>query len=387
VRDIAIQSREDDLAVATFGRGFYVLDDLAPLRAATRELLESAATLFPVRRAWMYIPSQPLGLPGRAFQGASYFSAPNPPFGAVFTYYLKDELKTKKAKRQEEEKKIAEKGGDVLYPTWEALEAEDREEAPSIVLTVRDEAGGVVRRVTGPVTAGFHRVAWDLRYPAADPTSLTPPSDDNPFDQKPIGPLAMPGAYTVALEERIDGKLVPVGAPQSFRAEVLGAASLPAPDQKELLAFEQKTARLQRAVLGAVKAAADADERIKHLEAALDATPKADPALAEAVRALGPRLREIRLALSGGGVRAEHSEPEAPSIVGRVQGVVGGHWTTTSAPTTTHRQAYDAAAQAFEPVLAGLKRLVEVDLVGLEAKAEAAGAPWTPGRLPDWKKE
>jgi photosystem II stability/assembly factor-like uncharacterized protein len=387
VRDLAIQAREDDLVVATFGRGFYVLDDLAPLRAATREVLEGGVRLFPVRRAWMYVPQLPLGLPGRAFQGASHFSSPNPPFGAVFTYYLKDELKTRKAKRQEGEKKIAEKGGDVAYPSWDALEAEEREEAPAVVLTVRDEGGNVVRRVTGPVTAGFHRVAWDLRYPPADPTSLTPPSDDNPFDSKPIGPLAMPGTYTVSLDERVDGKLVPIGTPQTFRAEILGAASLPEPDRKELLAFEQQTARLQRAVLGAVRAAGEADERIKHLKESLEATPKADPGLFDAVRALEPRLRDIRLALSGGGVRAQHSEPEPPSIVDRVQGVVGGHWTTTTAPTTTHRQAYAAAAAAFEPVLAGLRRLVEVDLAGLESRAEAAGAPWTPGRVPEWKKE
>jgi hypothetical protein len=61
------------------------------------------------------------------------------------------------------------------------------------VLTVTDEAGGVVRRITGPVSGGFHRVAWDLRYPAANPTSLAKAGDLAPWDRAPSGPLAAPG--------------------------------------------------------------------------------------------------------------------------------------------------------------------------------------------------
>ena len=93
VRDLAIQDREDDLVVATFGRGFYVLDDLAPLRLATDAVLEGEATLFPVRKTWMFVPATPLGLRGKSFQGESFLTAENPPIGAVFTYHLPDGLK------------------------------------------------------------------------------------------------------------------------------------------------------------------------------------------------------------------------------------------------------------------------------------------------------
>ncbi len=387
VRDLEIQEREDDLVLATFGRGFYILDDYSPLRLVTAELLEREATLFPVPRTWMYIETDPLGLKGKSFQGASYFTAPNPPFGAVFTYYLEDELKTRRAKRQEEEKKPAEKGDDVFYPSWEALEAEEREEEPAVILTVTDEAGNVVRRLTGPVKAGFHRVAWDLRHPPASPTSLEPPKTDNPFVEPPVGPLAVPGTYRVALAKRVEGKLVPLGEPQAFTAEPLGAATLPAPDRGELAAFQRKTARLQRAVLGAVEAAGEADKRLDHLKKALDDTPGADPALMDEVRALRSRLRDLTLALSGGTVRQKYNEPELPSITDRVQGIIFGHWASTSAPTATHRQAYETAAEAFAGVLEGLRQLVEVDLAGLEQRAEAAGAPWTPGRVPRWSRE
>jgi len=76
-----------------------------------------------------------------------------------------------------------------------------------------------------------------------------------------------------------------------------------------------------------------------------------------------------------------------PSIVDRVQQIVNGHWDATSAPTATHRRNYDIAAGQFEPVLAKLRTLSLTDLEQIEHAAEAAGAPWTPGRVPDWKRE
>ncbi|MHC5002127.1 MAG: WD40/YVTN/BNR-like repeat-containing protein, partial [Planctomycetota bacterium] len=168
-RDLAIQRRENDLVGATFGRSFYVLDDYTPLRHVSEEMLAGEAALLPVRDAWWYVPRRPLGGGGKASQGEAFFIAPNPPFGAVFTYYLRDALKTRKEQRREREKAIEKAGGDTPYPGWDALREEQLEDDPAIVLTVRDADGAVVRRVTGPVGAGFHRVAWDLRYPPSDP--------------------------------------------------------------------------------------------------------------------------------------------------------------------------------------------------------------------------
>jgi hypothetical protein len=82
-----------------------------------------------------------------------------------------------------------------------------------------------------------------------------------------------------------------------------------------------------------------------------------------------------------------HNEADPPAIVDRVGQVVGGHWSSTSAPTQTHMENYHLAAQAFAPVLNDLRQLIEVDLKNLENKMEAADAPWTPGRVPVWKPE
>jgi len=387
MRDLVIQKRENDLVVATFGRGFYILDDYTPLRLVKPETLQKDFVTFPVKQAWMYMQSAPMGLTAKSFQGEAFYLAPNPPFGAVFTYYLKDDLKTRQKQRVEKEKEVEKEGGSPPYPSWRDLEAEQREKEPVIIATVQDAQGNVVRRGTGPVTAGFHRITWDLRYPPATPTTLTDPGGDNPFFQPPQGPMAVPGTYTVSFAKRMEGKLTPLGEPQSFTTVPLGLASLPAEDRPAVLAFEEKTARLQRAVFGAAKLLSDTQERVHYIQRALLNTPKADQKLVEDADALDTRLQDLDEKLNGNSVIRTHNEADPPSIVERVAQVVGGHWTSTSAPTQTHQENYRLASQAFAPVLDDLRKLVEVDLKSLEDRLEAAGAPWTPGRVPVWKPE
>jgi photosystem II stability/assembly factor-like uncharacterized protein len=386
VRDIAIQARENDLVIATFGRGIYILDDYTPLRVARPADLEQPALTFPVKKVLGYMPSSPLGGPGKASLGESFYVAPNPPFGAVFTYYLKESAQTRRERRQAAEKEAERKGETIRYPTREELVAEAREEAPTAVLTVTDSGGSVVRRITGPARAGIHRVAWNLRYPASTPVSLRQEAD-SPFAEPPSGPMVMPGTYTVSFALRVDGKETPFGTPQTFEVAALNLSTLPEADRKELLAFEQKVARLQRAVLGAINLARETADRLEHLKRAVDETPGAAPSLAAEVRALDGRLKDIQVALSGDQVMARRNEPTPPSIQERVNAIVRSHWTTTSPPTGTNQRAYEIAADEFTTALEQLRQLVEVDLKKVEAGLEAAGGPWTPGRVPVWKKE
>jgi photosystem II stability/assembly factor-like uncharacterized protein len=387
VRDIEIQRRENDLVLATFGRGFLILDDYTPLRQVNETTLTNETVLFPTRKAPLFAPSVLLGFPGKAFQGDDFFSAPNPPFGAVFTYYLKDEIKTKRKTRLDEEKKLAEKNEDTPYPSWEELKAEDREEEPSIMLIVTDEEGTTVRRVIAPTKAGFQRVAWDLRYPAFDPTELKPREDRAPWESGPAGPLAPPGTYHVQLAKRINGKLQPIGEPQTFTTETLGLSTLPEPDRKELIAFQQKTGKLLRAVLGAAESLKEAQNRIHFLKKAIDETPGADPELRERANELQQRLNDIDVIMNGDSVRRKRNEAIVPSLTERVSRIVAGHWGSTAGPTKTHRDQYDVVASEFGSVLAKMKTLIETDLRSLEDQAEKAGVPWTPGRLPSWTPE
>jgi photosystem II stability/assembly factor-like uncharacterized protein len=386
VRDIAVQSREHDLALATFGRGFYILDDYTPLRGITREKLGTEALLFPVRDALAYIEAQPLGGRHKSFQGDALYTADNPPFGATFTYYLKDTLETAKERRHDAEKEAAKKGETPHFPTIDELRAEEREAKPEIVLTVSDPAGNVVREVAGPVKKGFHRVAWDLRFPPATPASLKKPSL-LPWDFVPRGPLVAPGEYRVTLAKRVAGVTTPLAAPLEFKVVPLNLNALAAHDREALLGFEHKVARLQRAALGARDLVRDTAKQLDLIRAALTNVAGPSTELLDATDALTTALGDLRARLTGDDVRAKHNVPATPGIVDRVQRIVDSEWSSTSAPTDTQRTSYAVAADEFTDVLARLRKLVDVDLKALNATLEKVGAPWTPGRVPEWTKE
>jgi hypothetical protein len=254
---------------------------------------------------------------------------------------------------------------------------------------VKDAGGQVVRRLSGPAKMGVQRVAWDLRFPAVAPTSLKPAPTpvENPFYDVPMGPLVVPGEYTVSFERRVDGVLTPFGEPQRFGVEALGLQTLKAADAAELLAFQRQTSRLQRALLGAIETAQEAQERLKHIKKALDETPAAEAKLATEARRIDKGLDDVLIALRGDAVMRRRNEPTSISISDRIEAIVTSHWTATVAPTGTSRQAYAAASDAFEKQLAVLRGLVTSDLRTLEDAMEKAGAPWTPGRVPAWTKE
>ncbi len=378
VRDLEIQRRENDLVAASFGRGFFILDDYTPLRTLRDDLLRKDAHIFPVKTALLYVEEAPMAGGEKAYQGAQFYTAPNPEFGATFTYYLREALTTRKAQRQKAERDLAKKNENVFYPSWDALRAEDREESPAVVLTVRDQDGNVVRRIAGKTASGLHRATWDLRYPGFAGGGGRGGG---------IGPLAVPGRYTVSLATVVDGAVTELVAPVPFDVEPLGLGTLAAQDRAAVLAFQRQTGELQRAVMGANRAVSAAMEQVEAMKRVIETTPSLDPAMRQEARALELRLLDARERLNGDPTMPRRSEPGMPGIVDRVQQIVGGHWATTYGPTQTHRRNFEIAAQEFEALLEPLRRLIEVDLVALGQRLEAAGAPWTPGRgVPRWRR-
>ena len=387
VRDLNIQKRENDLVVGTFGRGIYILDDYTALRLLKPEMLKQETLSFPVKDALMYIQSQPLGGRGKVFQGEAFYTAENPPFGATFTYYLKDELKTRKAKRQEAEKEAAKKNAALPLPRLSDLSAEEEEEAPAVILTVTDSSGRVVRRLTGPVTAGMQRVTWDLRYP---PSSLPPPPNpetEDPFSDGPGGPLVMPGTYKVSIAKRVDGVMSPFPQTHEFQVVVEGLSGMTPADRAALVEFQKRVARLQRAVQGALDTSNALKPRLGLIRRALLDTPAAGDKLLDDAAAIDKRLNELLRALRGDAALRARNINLPPSINERVNGIVNSQRLSTSRPTQTQMNQYAAAAQDFEQALAQLRQLIEGDLARLEKQMEAAGAPWTPGRIPEWKDQ
>ena len=385
VRDMAIQKRENDLVVATFGRGFYVLDDYSALRGLTEVAMAKEAVLFPTRAAPLYVPSSPLGLSdaiGPSFQGSTYYAANNPPYGAVFTYYLKDELKTRRAVRLEAEKELEKKNADVFYPPWDSLRAEDRQESPAVIVTISDPSGKPIRRFTAPVSAGINRVAWDLRLQPTTPVTGPPYASDPdfPFGGPPPAPYVIPGTYSVALSKRVDGVFTKLTDEQKF--EVVGVDG-PGTRTAATLASQQKAAELTREVFGLNNTINEALQRMPLFKRAIDETPTADTSLQRRVRALETKLIDEQEALNGDPTQAQRQEAAPQSLLGRVGGAIYNGWTQTlEAPTAAQQADLDLVRSKFDAIAAQVRQLIDVDLKSLESDAEKAGVPWTSGRFP-----
>ena len=384
VRDLEIQRRENDLVLATFGRGFYVLDDYSPLRFMGEAMAEGDAMagddayLFPVKDAWAYIPSRPMGGQEKGTMGDAFFTAPNPPFGAVFTYYLAGDLESAKERRQRDERERLARGEEIAYPERTALAAEDLGRPPEVLLVVSDEAGNVVRRVPASRGAGLHRVAWNLRY-----ASTAPPRPDG---READGPMVAPGLFSVRPVVVRGGAHEELAPPRSFRVESLGTATLPAPDRDALLAFQREVAALQRAALAVDRAARETTDRLQLLRRAVWAAPGLDAAVYETrITAFEARLFDLRRVLSRDRTALDRAEFAPPSIVDRIGRIARAGFTSTSAPTATHRASRAVASDQLAGVSEALRALVEDELAALEAELEAAGVPWTPGRpIPRW---
>ena len=383
VREIAIQKRHHDLVLGTLGRGIYILDDYRPLRTTTLEATQKPATLVGARDAMLYVPTQKYGGRGKSFQGEMLYSNDNPPYGAVITYHLKESLKTLKQQRVDAEKAADKAGKPVEYPTVDAIRTEAEEEAPAILLTIADEAGTPIRTITGPANAGFQRVAWDLRHPLHTlPRPPRPGDDDDDFFGGQSGPYVTPGTYSVSMAQRVFGVVTPLGGPVSFKVTPDPQSPLTAADHKNRGEFQAAYQSLRRAVAGALEVANATNTRLDQLKRALDGTPAAPRALHDSVRATQKRLGAVLIALRGDSAIAQRNEGTPDSISDRVNGI-GFELSRTLAPATgTHRRQVEIAKALFGDELAKLKTLVETEIPALERDAEAAGAPWTVGRVP-----
>ena len=387
VRDMVIQRREGDLVIATFGRGFYVLDDITPLRRLKPESTEQAAAIYPVKDAMLYMERHPLGGPKKGFQGDAFYSAENPPYGAVFTAYLKEKIKTKKEKRQDAEKEAAKKNETLPYPSNDELRAEAEEAKPEVYFMVYDETGAPIRRVDGSDESGFQRVAWDLRYSAPQAHKASGEGDDDFPPSSDLGPLVVGGTFSVRMFEKAGGAVTELAGPQTFKVAAEGSASMNAADRAAQEQFLSKVSRLYRAVSGALHTAEDVESRMGSIRGALHETPAVEKQLGAVADAIEQRDREILRALRGDVDIARRSEIVPTSIADRVGSVMEGERFSLAKPTQSHIDSYNIASAEFSEQLAKLRTLVEVDLSKLEKDMEAAGAPWTPGRIPEWSEK
>jgi photosystem II stability/assembly factor-like uncharacterized protein len=378
IRDIHIHRRENDLVAATFGRGIYILDDIAALREVSAESMTAGATLFPLRDAWWYFPRPHLGFEGgKGDQGASHFLAPNPPFGAVFTYHLADDLSSKQEQRVTLEKERAERDLPAEFPGWEAVETERRQADPKIWLTVRDDQGNVVRRIEGPRTKGFHRVAWDLRYPVPNAVKLVP--DPPPlWGGPPRGQMVAPGRYRVTLSRVIDGVATEVSGPQEFQVVPLRGGALTAADPAAVAEFwraYEEAVRVHTALQVSLAQCLLKMERIN--EVILNSTAAVGD-LDETLAAVRSELQDLDQRLNGNRSKQQPGEKFRPIIQDRLFSVARGVDRSTYGPTATHRRMLEIANRQIDVIRSDLTD-TQATLTELVQQLIDAGAPWIEG--------
>jgi photosystem II stability/assembly factor-like uncharacterized protein len=385
VRDMAIQKRENDLVLATFGRGFYVLDDYSPLRKL-KEAEAKEGVLFPVKDNWLYVENSPLGIRGKGFMGESYYQAANPPVGVSLYYYYKEDLKSKKEKRQDEEGKLAKDGKDVPYPPYESLKTEETDESSYLLFTIQNARGEIVRKLKTPAKKGVNKLVWDFRYPSSNPINLNPVPNDNVFQANDVGQLVAPGEFTVTLWKYVEGVVTHLSGPEKFNARALPGSTLPA-DRPALQAWQREAAELQRSMQGASAILRDATNRVRHLKEAIMSVARPNQDFVKDARSLEMKLAAIQDKMFGDRTAERLNLDRPPSISNRLFGAIYAGYGSTSDPTTTMKDQLRIATEEYESVQAELKSVTENDLKALEQKLEAAGAPYTPGRFPDLKKK
>jgi photosystem II stability/assembly factor-like uncharacterized protein len=173
---ITIQKHFNDLVLGTYGRGFYILDDITPFREFSTQIQQSAAHLFAIKKAYRFQQK------GGIHSEQSYVTGENPGYGASINYYIKEKTK------------------DTAY------------------IIIRDEKGDQIKKITGTDKPGINRVWWNLSYEELVMPSLRTKPRDKDWVKLDAGgkramyiydldigpglkpPLVPPGTYTVELK-------------------------------------------------------------------------------------------------------------------------------------------------------------------------------------------
>jgi photosystem II stability/assembly factor-like uncharacterized protein len=379
IRDLAIQKRENDLVAASFGRGFFILDDYSALRHVSEKQLQEKATLFPLRDALWYIPRQLLGDDKKASQGDAYYVADNPPFGAVFTIYLSESWKSAEKIRQEKEAELRRNQQDIKFPGWDVLEKERRSTDPSIWLVIKDSEGDIMARIEGPKNKGFHRVAWDLRMPSN--TVIT----DRSGGRFGRGPMVAPGKFSAELYLQQDGNFELLSGPQFFEVKPLRKGSLKGSEPEETAAFWKELQNIRKGTSAASIVLQNVLQRLDLMEKALVRTPVDPSEILKDISNLRAELYDFDAQMNGNRSKQKVGEKSDPTINDRLSAANMGTSFSTFGPTATHKRMLEIASKEFSVLREKLEMIRKESLPAIERKLSAAGAPWIEGQeIPEY---
>lgn len=380
VRDIAIQERENDLVLGTFGRGFYVLDDYSSLREINNETSKEEAKIYPIRTALMWEKSSPLGLPGKAFQGDNFYTAENLGPEAIITYYYNSTYTSLKSKRQKKEKELIKKEVDTPYPTYDALKAEENQQKEELVFTIKDATGNVVKKEFKAVKKGVQRFHWNLRYTLQNPVRLSSSSFYNPFSGRNVGTLVAPGTYAIEMALLKEGKLTQLTTPVNFDVKALQNVEMPAENRAEKVEFQKALAKLQADMSITRNLLSDANNKIRHIKVAIRQAEQPLDVLLSDVNAIEQQLKQVQIDLYGDPIKTKLDIAQPLSPASRLGAIGYEQKYSTATPTTTHRESYSIAKQEITVIKGKVEKIYNEEIKALEKKLIEMGAPYTPGR-------
>jgi len=205
VCDLDIQRRDNDLVIATFGRGFYVLDDYSYLRELTKENLKKPAHIFSPGETWQF--SMGSNLAGQ--QGESYFRTPNPPVAVPIKYYIKDQPQLPAAKK---------------------VQSDTAKTKTVLVFTITNSAGQVVNVTERPFETGVNSFQWNMRIQMQQGAQTPQAGQGGPGGRGAGGRIASTGTYFVKAAKKLGDKLELLSAPVSFKVRELDRELLRSPN-------------------------------------------------------------------------------------------------------------------------------------------------------------
>ena len=379
VRDIAIQRRENDLVLGTFGRGFYVLDDYSVLRSIENLDTSIEAKIFDVRDALMWEKAAPLGLPGKAFQGDNFYLSENLDPVAIFTYNYDKKYESLKSKRQKAEKKLINDENDVDYPTYSELYNEINESKPELVFTIRDSENRVVKKIYRKLSKGLSRFHWNLRYEDKNPINLSSSSFYNPFAGVTEGTLVNPGTYSVDMSILKAGTTTKVVEAKSFNIVALNNTVMPADDRKAKVEFQRKVSMLQAEISEYSRKLSEISNKMPYVAEAVKKVEQPIDKISKMVWDVKETIKDVNLKFYGDNVKRRLDIQTYLSPSSRLGAVAYYQKYSTAAPTKTHMDSYEIAKEEFEPIKVLVNKL-KSEMKMLEKILKESGAPYTPGR-------
>ena len=382
VRDIVVQEREKDLAIATFGRGFYVLDDYSSLRELDAEKLKNDdAILFPVKDALMYVEEG-----GRYGSGSGNYQAKNPEFGATFTYYLKEVPKSLKSERLKKEKELFKNGEVIPQPDKETLDKEKAQINAYLKFVIKNESGDIVKVFYKKASKGISRANWDLRYQSPGAVSLKG-DKFNPTKNNGSSFRALPGKYTVEFSMFHDGEEKLMTETVEFDAVVLNNTTLPNMDREALDAFYKKVIDLWRVTSGTEKYFSMLEKKTAFVQQALQQTLNSTIELKNKANNIKLELENIEFLFEGTPAKASWEEvpPQIMPLANRLYAIIFAHWQASHSITQTEKDNFIILKNQFGDIYNQIKNIGEVEIPKIQQKLIDADANGLPNVLPDWK--